>query len=62
MQSAIANLWAKRRAWGARESEQMDFSDYDLTPEFELNEILWKSVRGAQSAMPLPVRHFHFRY
>jgi YVTN family beta-propeller protein len=49
-------------AWGARESEQMDFSDYDLTPEFELNEILWKSVRGAQSAMPLPVRHFHFRY
>ena len=27
-----------------------------MTPEYELNEILWKSVRGAYSAMPPPVR------
>ena len=40
---------------------KMDFSDYDRAPEFALNEILWKSVRGADSAMPLPVRSFHFR-
>ncbi len=49
-------------AWGARESLAMDFSDYDLAPEFELNEIIWKSVRGPRSEMPLPVRRFHFRY
>ncbi|MBI4875068.1 MAG: SMP-30/gluconolactonase/LRE family protein [Acidobacteria bacterium] len=48
-------------AWGARQSLAMDFSDYDRTPEFELNEIVWKSVRGAGSAMPLPRRSFHFR-
>jgi YVTN family beta-propeller protein len=48
-------------AWGARESEQMDFTEYDRTPEFALNEILWKSVRGADSPMPLPIRSFHFR-
>jgi YVTN family beta-propeller protein len=48
-------------AWGARESEQMDFTEYDRIPEFALNEILWKSVRGADSPMPLPIRSFHFR-
>lgn len=48
-------------AWGARESLAMDFSEYDRTPMFELNEIIWKSVRGANSNMPLPVRRFHFR-
>ena len=49
-------------AWGARESMQMDFSEYDRIPEFALNEIIWKSVRGAKSEMPLPIRRFHFRY
>ncbi|MCC6394710.1 MAG: beta-propeller fold lactonase family protein [Bryobacterales bacterium] len=49
-------------AWGARESMQMDFSEYDRAPEFALNEIIWKSVKGADSKMPLPVRRFHFRY
>ncbi|MGH9719524.1 MAG: alkaline phosphatase family protein [Bryobacteraceae bacterium] len=49
-------------AWGAKESLAMDFSEYDRTPEFELNEIVWKSVRGAKSEMPLPIRRFHFRY
>ena len=27
-----------------------------MTPELELNEIVWKSVRGADSPMPPPVR------
>ncbi len=46
-------------AWGVRESLAMNFSEYDLAPEFELNEIIWKSVRGARSEMPLPQRRFH---
>ncbi len=49
------------RAYGATDSLKMDFSEYDKTPMFALNEIVWKSVRGANSAMPLPVRRFHFR-
>jgi hypothetical protein len=47
---------------GAKVSLTMDFSDYDLTPMFELNEVIWKSVRGVASEMPLPVSRFHFRY
>jgi phospholipase C len=46
---------------GASLSMAMDFSDYDLTPMFELNEVVWKSVRGADSEMPLPISRFHFR-
>ena len=34
----------------------MNFDEADMTPEYELNEILWKSVRGADSPMPPPVR------
>lgn len=48
-------------AWGAKESLEMDFSEYDRTPMFALNEIVWKSVKGADSEMPLPVRRFHWR-
>jgi hypothetical protein len=49
------------QAPGAKVSLSMDFSDYDLAPMFELNEVIWKSVRGAQSEMPLPVSRFHLR-
>ena len=34
----------------------MNLIEADLAPERELNEILWKSVRGADSVMPAPVR------
>jgi hypothetical protein len=27
-----------------------------MAPEQELNEILWKSIKGADSPMPAPVR------
>lgn len=43
-------------AFGARASLEMDFSQPDRAPERELNEILWKSVKGAASPMPPPVR------
>jgi YVTN family beta-propeller protein len=42
-------------AWGAAASQAMDLHEADLAPELELNEILWKSVRGAASPMPPPV-------
>jgi hypothetical protein len=43
-------------AFGAARSAAMDFTVADRAPEYELNEIIWKSVRGAASSMPPPVR------
>ena len=43
-------------AWGAAASAAMYLAEADLAPEQELNEIIWKSVKGADSVMPPPVR------
>jgi hypothetical protein len=43
-------------AYGAAESRRMNFADADLAPEQQLNEIIWKSVKGATSPMPPPRR------
>jgi YVTN family beta-propeller protein len=45
-------------AYGAKESAKMDFSDVDRAPVRRLNEIIWKSVRGADSPMPAPVHRY----
>jgi YVTN family beta-propeller protein len=43
-------------AYGQQRSEEMNFATEDATPEIELNEIIWKSIRGERSVMPAPVR------
>ena len=43
-------------AWGAKQSLAMDFSKEDAADDLLLNEIVWKSVRGADSPMPAPRR------
>src|SRR5262249_55286408 len=43
-------------AWGARQSEKMDFTVEDAADDLLLNEIVWRSVRGPHSPMPPPVR------
>ena len=45
-------------AYGAAESAKMDFAGDDRAPMHRLNEIIWKSVRGADSPMPAPVHRF----
>jgi len=45
-----------RRAWGAEASRRLNLAEADLAPDRELNEIIWRSVRGAASAMPPIVR------
>ncbi|MGE0882341.1 MAG: bifunctional YncE family protein/alkaline phosphatase family protein [Blastocatellales bacterium] len=45
-----------QNAPGARRSAQLDFSKEDAAPDIEFNEIIWKSIRGANSQMPAPVR------
>jgi len=44
------------RAWGARESGEMNLAEADRAPDLLLNEIVWRSVRGPHSKMPPPVR------
>jgi hypothetical protein len=43
-------------AWGAEASMRMNLREADLAPELELNEIIWRSVKGASSPMPPPRR------
>jgi len=43
-------------AWGARESGKMDFREADRADDLVLNEIVWRSVKGANSPMPSPIR------
>jgi hypothetical protein len=52
---AMANLEKKnnRTAWGA--NLKINFAREDAADPFLLNEVLWKSVRGADSTMPKPV-------
>ncbi|GBD93917.1 phosphoesterase family protein [bacterium BMS3Abin05] len=41
-----------RTAYGAKLSMMMNFGEEDEAPEQELNEILWKSIKGIHSKMP----------
>jgi len=43
-------------SFGSELSAKMDFSGEDRAPEQLLNEIIWRSIRGARAAMPPPRR------
>jgi Phosphoesterase family len=43
-------------AWGHALSAKLDFSREDAADDLLLNELVWRSVRGANSPMPPPVR------
>ena len=47
-----------KNSYGADESSKMDFSDVDRAPMHALNDIIWKSIKGADSPMPPPVHRF----
>ncbi|MGE5358554.1 MAG: hypothetical protein ACM3NQ_06005 [Bacteroidales bacterium] len=42
-------------AYGAQASARMYLAEADLAPEQELNEIIWRSVKGPTSPMPPPM-------
>lgn len=48
-------------AWGAKTSARMDFREADRADDIVLNEIIWRSVKGAASPMPAPVRTAFFK-
>ena len=43
-------------AWGGDLSRKMNFAREDAADDLVLNEVVWRSVRGAKSPMPAPVR------
>ena len=43
-------------AYGAERSMKMDFSEYDRIDDFELNEILWRAIKGKDAPLPPAVR------
>jgi YVTN family beta-propeller protein len=45
-----------KKAYGAARSARMDFSDYDRIDDFELNEILWRAIKGRDAPLPPAVR------
>ena len=61
-QKPLVDVMAKNTltAYGSRRSMKMDFTDVDEAPMAELNEILWRSIKGADAIVPAPVHRVHF--
>ena len=55
---ARVDLYARNTegAWGWELSEGMNFAKEDAADDLLLNEVIWRSVRGPEVAMPAPVR------
>jgi hypothetical protein len=43
-------------AYGAERSMKMDFDEYDRIDDFELNEILWRAIKGINAPVPPAAR------
>jgi YVTN family beta-propeller protein len=50
------NAVNSKTAYGAARSSRMDFRDYDRVDDFELNEILWRAIKGKDAPLPPAVR------
>ena len=50
------NVKNTKKDYGAERSAKMDFSAYDRADDFELNEILWRAVKGKDAPLPPAVR------
>ena len=48
------------RSPGAKVSQRMNFSDYDLAPEDELNRVLWADAKGIDAPYPTPIHRALF--
>lgn len=46
----------KATAWGSKISEKFNLAKEDAADDLLLNEVVWRSVKGADSPMPPPVR------
>jgi hypothetical protein len=46
----------RKDAWGAALSATFDLDREDAADDLLFNEVIWRSVKGANSPMPAPVR------
>ena len=46
----------KASAWGSKLSQKFNLAREDMADDLLLNEVIWRSVKGAGSPMPAPVR------
>ena len=55
---AQVNVEERNVVWNesAEHSEHFDFATEDAAPDRDLNEVIWKAVRGEQAVMPAPRR------
>ncbi len=55
---ALININARNTTWtpGAIKSAHFDLSKADAVPDAELNEVLWKAIKGEASPVPAPRR------
>ena len=55
---AQVNVEERNVVWNksAERSEHFDFATEDAAPDRDLNEVIWKAVRGEQAVMPAPRR------
>ena len=44
------------QAWDAKQSLAFDLSEEAAADNLAFNEVIWRSVKGANSPMPAPVR------
>jgi hypothetical protein len=51
----------KANAWGAKMSAGFNLAKEDAVDDLLLNEVIWRSVKGANSKMPAPVTAGFFR-
>jgi YVTN family beta-propeller protein len=58
LREATVDIRTKNVAWNpdARRSMAFDFSREDAAPDLELNQIIWRAVRGENAVMPAPRR------
>ena len=57
-----ADLNAKNKltAWGTKLSEKFNLAKEDQADDLLFNEVIWRSIKGADSVMPAPVRSAWF--
>jgi hypothetical protein len=55
---AKVSLDVLNTAWNnsAKRSEMFNLADEDRVPDLELNEVVWKAIKGEDSVMPAPRR------
>jgi len=58
VKAAQVNLEERNLAWNksAERSELFNLAKEDAAPDLDLNEVVWKSVKGENSVMPAPRR------